>query len=142
MLTTVRDDKELASAIQSGVNMFCVEGDLANGVIKMKAVGSVAWVIAFGALTVGVAAVIIAGHAAVVTTAVGGPVGGLAGAAVPTFGALPTFGIVAGILGFKTAIVAFGISMASGGVAVLTTLRDKYTIVEESKDRIVLKLKS
>jgi hypothetical protein len=135
-MLVVSDNKELASAIENGVSMICVEGSLADGVAKMKAVGPVAWIVAFSALSVGVAVLIVAVHAAAVTAPVGGVGGGV------SFGALPSFGVVAGILGAKTAVVAFGIAVSAGGVGVLTKIREKYTIVEKSENRLVLKLKS
>jgi len=40
-----------------------------------------------------------------------------------------------------TTATAIGIGVASGGVGVLTTIRDKYKIVEKSPGRVVLRRK-
>jgi len=135
-MLTVKDNEGFAAAIKSNVSMICVEGNLAKGIGKMKAVGPVSWAIALAALTAAVALAILAIHAAAVTA----PVGGVGGA-VPSFGALPSFGIAASVLGFHAATVAIGISVAAGGVGILTTLREKYAIVEKSENRVVLKRK-
>lgn len=62
------------------------------------------------------------------------------GKAITFTGAAGGTAVAAGILG-KAAIAAASIAAASGGVGALTTLRDKYKIVDKSEGKLVLKRK-
>jgi hypothetical protein len=91
-----------------------IEGDLKKKVVRIKATGKVAWVVAFGAITVAVISALTvnpAGEAIAITTG---------GAAVT-------------VLGGVTATAAIVIAVSADSAKVLTSLRDNYTIV--SKER-------
>ena len=46
----VRNAKELGAEIERGADMIEIEGDLARRVIRIRATGRVAWLVAFGAI--------------------------------------------------------------------------------------------
>ena len=58
MSTTVSTSSELGKAIDRGENRITVKGSLGDVVLAIEAIGPVAWVIAFGSLTVAVVGVI------------------------------------------------------------------------------------
>lgn len=116
----VRTEEELAQAMEDEEDSIIIEGDLANKTIKLKATGSFAWGIAIGAIALAVA---------LAMTGVGIPAAlGVATASVAAIGT-----------GATTTAIALGV--AAGGTAILSALRDDYKIVEESSNRVVLKLK-
>ncbi|MBD8680343.1 hypothetical protein [Pseudomonas sp. CFBP 13719] len=53
-------ERELADAINSGADEIEIEGDLCAKVVKIKAKGKVAWLIAFGALSIAAGSAIAA----------------------------------------------------------------------------------
>ncbi|WP_272673369.1 hypothetical protein [Providencia sp. PROV031] len=124
----ITTEKELAQALKGNIDTITVTGNLAKATIKIKATGSVAWAVAFGAI--GIAA--FATYATV----------GTGGAATPVtgFAAIGGSGAAVGILGTATTWSAISIAVAAGGVGVLNKLR-KYKIVEKTGDRVVLKRK-
>ena len=126
----VRTIKELVELILKGAVIIEIEGDLVNKVVRIKATGSAAWIVAIGAVGVAVLAVTAAPAAAVVPPAEAGV------AAFAAAGAAPA----AAILGMPAAIVAVSMAVAGGGVGVLNKLR-KYEIVEKSDSRLVLRKK-
>jgi len=99
-----------------------IEGDLKKKVVRIKATGKVAWVVAFGAITVAVISALTvnpAGEAIAITTG---------GAAVT-------------VLGGVTATAAIVIAVSADSAKVLTSLRDNYTIVSKTSNSITLKRK-
>lgn len=116
----VRTEEELAQAMEDKEDSIIIEGDLANKTIKLKATGSIAWLVAIGAIGVAVVAA---------SSGVGIPV-----AAASAFAATT-------VLGISTTTAAVAIAVAAGGVGILDSLRDDYKIVEESSNRVVLKRK-
>lgn len=99
-----------------------IEGDLKKKVVRIKATGKVAWVVAFGAITVAVISALTvnpAGKAIAITTG---------GAAVT-------------VLGGVTATAAIVIAVSADSAKVLTSLRDNYTIVSKTSNSITLKRK-
>lgn len=115
---TIRTEKELGEALRSEQDTIEIEGDLKSKVLKIKATGKVAWVVAVGAI----------GVAVVVTLGTGG-------AAAPVSGVVG-IGAVS-VLGLPTALSAVGIAVAAGGVRALNSLR-KYKIVSISDGKLVL----
>ena len=114
----ITNEKELGEAIKNEQDTIEIEGNLVTKVIKIKATGKVAWVIALGAISVAV----------LVTVGSGGT-------------AAPAAGVVgigaASILGLPAAISAVAIAIAAVGVGVLNSLR-KYKVVSNSGGKLVL----
>lgn len=111
----IKTAKDLGEAIKNGEDYIEIEGDLGKKVIKIKATGKVAWAVAFGALTVTIAALIMkvssAGTAAPITTTA---MAFSAPAAVS-------------VLGVKTTVAAVSIAVAGGSATILNKLR-KYNV--------------
>ncbi|MDX9901064.1 MAG: hypothetical protein RBT22_06195 [Aliarcobacter sp.] len=116
---SIRTEEELAQSIKNNEDFIEIEGDLARKVIKIKATGKVAWIIACGAIAVAVTAVIVSGGTATPASAF------IAGGAVT-------------ILGLPTTVTAISIAVVSGGIASLNKLRD-YQIILNENNRIILK---
>ncbi|MDR2199483.1 MAG: hypothetical protein LBR53_08535 [Deltaproteobacteria bacterium] len=119
---TVKDEKELGEALKNGADYIIVEGDLANKVIRIKASGNVAWVIAIGAIAVVAVAMI---------------------ASIPTGGTSGVVGVAAlapavAVLGSGPAMAAVLIAVAGGGVGVLNSLRG-YSLEKISAGRVILR---
>ncbi|MGN0047975.1 MAG: hypothetical protein ACI37U_03620 [Bacteroides sp.] len=128
----VRTEEELAKQVQNGDDYIVIEGDLRNKVIKIKTKGKVAWAIAFGAIAVAIVVILT-----MPASAVTGPV-------VPVVEGVLASGVAAGavaVLGFSTTVSAISMALAVKSKSVLTKLRNNYDIVEESKNRIVLRKK-
>lgn len=51
---TITDEKELGKALQDGIDSIEIEGNLKDKVLRIKASGKVAWVIALGAIAIAV----------------------------------------------------------------------------------------
>lgn len=124
----VKNEEDLAKEINNDKDTIEVEGDFVNKIIKIKATGPVAWVIAFGAIG------IVAGAAYVTLTPSPDP-------ATKMFA--PAAGVAAGgaavaILGVSATTAAIALVRAAGSVSVLTKLRS-YKIVSQSENRVVLK---
>lgn len=135
-MTTVQTSSELGKAIKRKESKIVVEGDIVKKVIRIKITGPIAWGVAFAAI--GSAVYLYLSTPA--TSAASTPIGGTGG--VISFGAASgAAGAATTILGIRATTVAVGIGLAAGGVGAVTALRDKYTIVEKSKRRIVLKRK-
>ncbi len=118
MFLAIRDEKELGEALKKKQDTIEIEGDLARKVIRIKATGKVAWVIALGGIGLALAVFMSTGGT-------GAPVSAAMGlTAVSTLG-----------IGAATSAVA--IAAAAGGVAALNTLRS-YRIVEHKGDKLVL----
>lgn len=115
----VKDAKELAQAIESNEDYIEIEGDLRKGVIKVKGVGKVAWMLCIGGLAIA-AAIVINKKADPKTAAL---------AAVSATSA-------AAILGPTTAATCVKMAVAAGNVDVLSKLREYH--IEEQGDRLFL----
>ena len=119
MSRVCRTAKEFAEAVKNNEEYITIEGDLKNGVLRIKATGKVAWGVCVASLAVAIAAVAVA------------PVGG---------GGLVMVTPAAAMLG-AAVVPAVAIGVCAGGVGVLNTLRDKYKIVEKTDTYITLKRK-
>lgn len=124
--------EDLVKAIKNGAGSIEIEGDLANKVIRIKAVGPVAWGVCAGALGIAIASYL----ATPALTAATAPAGGAAGIMSFTSGAVATTA-VAGTLGSAT-VTAVTIGIVAGGTGVLHTLRDKYKIIKKGDAHIIL----
>lgn len=120
MSRTVSTSSELGKAIDRGENRIIVKGALGDVVLAIEAIGPVAWVIAFGSLTVAVVGVL-----ATVGTGGTGTPAGIALESIAAPGLIATFGSVG------TATTAICIAVAGGGVGTLTTMR-KYRAKREN----------
>ena len=124
IVSTITSEKELGQALKSKRDTIEIEGDLSKKVIKIKATGAVAWVVAIGAIGIAVAAT-FAAPATAGTSGVLSVVG--AGAAVS-------------VLGLSTTTAAISIAVAAGGVGALNTLRS-YKIEKKTPNKIILRRK-
>ena len=118
----IRTEKELGEALKSDQDRIEIEGDLTRKVIKIKATGRVAWVIAGGAIAVAVVAVLA-------TPATGGV------SNVAHFMAAPA---AAATLGVSATGSAIAIAVAAGGIGALNKLR-RYSLEKNSDGSITLK---
>lgn len=125
-MAVVRNVKELVNAILNGEMEFEIVGPLKEVVIRIKAKGAVAWVVAIGAIGIAAAAVI----ASPATGGVSGVVGGTAAFAATA----------AALGGTSIATAAIGIAVAGGGVSVLNKLRE-YDIKEQGTEHVILRKK-
>ncbi|MGN0167853.1 MAG: hypothetical protein ACI4AB_07415 [Acetatifactor sp.] len=126
-----KSEKELAEAIKSNEDTIYIEGNLKDKVIRIKATGKVAW----GVCATGLSAAILLYVATKPTMLVNPPAAGaeaVAGTVV--------VGATTAVLG-NAAVSAVLIGVAAGGIGALTTLRDKYKIIEKSDKYIKLKRK-
>lgn len=117
----ITSENALGEALSSNQDTIEIEGNLKNKVLRIKATGRVAWVIAVGAI--GIAVTIL-----LTTGGTGAPVSGIVG-----------IGAVS-VLGLPAAISAVSIAVAAGGVGALNSLR-AYDIIDKNGGKLVLKKK-
>lgn len=121
---TITTNAELGEALKNNKDYIEIEGDLAKNIITIKATGSVAWVIAFGAITVAVVGILAIPPAAP-------PL------AVAKLAATTTAIPAVSILGISATISAISIAVAVGSVSALNKLRD-YRLEKISNTRVIL----
>ena len=127
--TTVRTEKELGESLKRGDDEIEIEGSLKDKVIRIRATGKVAWLVAIGAISVAVISIIATGGSGGTASPITAPVAFFTGSeAAIALGGVPT------------AVSATLIAVAAGGVGALNKLR-KYKTVCEDHDKIVLKRK-
>ena len=117
----IRTEKELGKALKNGQDQIEIEGDLCKKVIKIKATGKVAWIVAAGAIAVAVVAVMatpVTGGASNAAHLIVAP------AAVAT-------------LGVSVTSSAIAIAVAAGGIGGLNKLR-RYSVKKNSDGSITL----
>ena len=122
-MNVVKTEQELADSLKKNESEITIEGDLTNKVIRIHAVGQVAWVIAFGAIAVAVTAVM----ASPATIGAGAIVSLVSGTAAATI-----------LGGSGIAVSAVMIAVAAGGVSSLNSLRS-YKIVSQNKNSVTLR---
>ena len=115
---TVRTEEELGEALKNDQDTIEIEGDLQNKVLRIKATGTVAWVVAIGAIGIAVALTLGTGGA-------GAPVSGAVGIGAVT------------VLGLPAALSSVSIAVAAGGVGALNSLR-RYKVVSNAGGKLVL----
>lgn len=122
---SIKTEEELAKAIKNDQDTIEIEGDLVNKVLKIKATGKAAWVIALGAIAVAFIGLTYPIPEPATQTATKG------------FSAITVTG-AATILGTGTAVTAVLIAVSAGGIGVLNKLRS-YKIVENIDNKLILK---
>ena len=123
---SVKKRQELVQAVNDEIDIIYVKDpELARTVLRIKATGTVAWIVAIGAIATAVGSAIATAGSGGTSVPVTAPVG-LAATATAT-----------GILG-PAALSAIGIAVASGGVAVLNKLRG-YSAEEAGSDGVILR---
>jgi len=126
MKTVVKDEKELGEALKKEALEIEIEKNSKTGktVIKIKAVGHVAWGVCAAAFTIAVTAVILA-----LTSPPPQDYGGSSA----------DYGIAEGIpLGVIIAVIAIAIGVIGGGIALLNKFR-KYKMKERDGKIILTK---
>lgn len=127
-----KNEKDLKDAINDKEDEIYIEGDVKNWVIKIKATGSVAWAVCIGCIAIAIAIIIASGPAAAVKPE--------AGAAALVSGTVIIGAAAKQILGSALIpVITFGVM--TGGIGALTTLREKYKIVEKTDKYIKLERK-
>lgn len=121
----VKNEKDLGDAVKNGQDTIEIEGDLGKKVLRIKATGKVAWVVAFGAIGVAVAGTMY-------------PVPEPTTQVTSKAFAFTAAGGAISILGVGATTAAISIAVAAGSVGVLNSLR-KYKVVSTSNNRVVLK---
>jgi hypothetical protein len=121
----ISNEKDLGDAIKNEQDTIEIEGDLGKKVLKIKATGKVAWMVASGAIGVAVLAIIYP---------VPEPTTQVASKAF----AITAGGSAVAILGAGTAATAISIAVAAGGVGALNKLR-AYRVASTDNNRVVLK---
>ena len=120
--------KDLSTAMSSDTDVIYIEGDLKKHVIRIKAIGGVAWAVCAAAIAVAVVCYLNAPVAVVAAP----PAGGAALVAGITLS-----GAAATVLG-PAAETAITVAVAAGGVGVLNTLRDQYKIENDGMNHLKL----
>ena len=118
----IRTEKELGEALKNGQDRIEIEGDLSKKVIRIKATGKVAWVIAGGVIAVAVVALLAT------------PVTGGASNVAHLF----TAPAAVAILGVSATSSAIAIAVAAGGIGALKKLRS-YSLEKNPDGSITLK---
>lgn len=131
-MKTITNSQELGRAIKDGQEEIIIEGDLVKKIIRIKATGQVAWVIAFGAVCVAVVAVLAApaGVAA-------GPFGIVAEGAIASIAATSAASAVA-VWGLATTAVAVGVGVGARSANAVKKLKNDYVIQSKTDNRVVL----
>jgi len=125
MDSTVNVARELGKVIKENRDTIEIEGKLGPVVIRIKAVGNVAWGMAIGAIAVALVA------------AISIPASGGASTPLAVAGEAIAAPVALSVLGIQATTAAIAIAVAGGGIGVLSLLR-KYRIVEKSNNRVVL----
>ena len=112
----ITSEKELGKALKENQDTIVIEGELGEKVIRIKATGKVAWVIAIAALVVAV------------PMAMSGV--GIAASGITATGAVA-------VLGAGATTSAIAIAVAAGGVGALNKLR-KYRLEKKDGTRVIL----
>ncbi|WP_434624044.1 hypothetical protein [Azospirillum sp. B2RO_4] len=123
----ISSNSELKDAINKGQDTISIEGDLAKKILKIKATGKVAWLVAIGAIGLSAYALISAPATA--------PVTGGANFAASAIGG----GAAVSILGASTTAFAISLAVAAGGVGILKTLYSGYKVESNKNGVVVLK---
>lgn len=117
----ISTEEELGYALKNSADTIVIEGDLVKKVVRIRATGKTAWIIAAGAIGVAITMTVVSG-----------------GTSAPASFLIGSSAI--GILGLPTAIAAVLIGLAAGGIAALNRLRG-YKEITRSEGRVVLKKK-
>lgn len=124
---SVTTEAELADAVSRNEDTIIIEGNLAKKTVRIKATGTVAWVVAIGSISIvfyGVVATLGTGGAATPATSVA--------LATGSAGAISVLGVAA-----TTAAISMAVSVKS--LRVLKRLRNNYKLTVNSGDKVTLK---
>ena len=121
-MAKVRTAAELGEALKKNEDHIEIEGDLARKIVKIRATGKIAWMIAFGAIAVAAGGLILAAPT-------GGTTAVVSGFAAPA---------AVGILGGSVTAAAISVAVAAGSAGALTSLR-KYGEVKREDRLLVLR---
>jgi len=131
MTSVCTTEKEFANAVKNNEDTIIVEGDLVKGIVRIKAIGKVAWGVCAASLAVAITICITT-----IPTLIAAP----PAVTLQFVASIPAAAVAAATLG--TAVVpAVLIGVSAGGIGVLTNLRDKYKIVDKTDKRLTLKRK-
>ncbi|MBD8622767.1 hypothetical protein [Pseudomonas sp. CFBP 13727] len=124
---SVTTEAELADAVSRNEDTIIIEGDLAKKTVRIKATGTVAWVVAIGSIG-------IVFYGVVATLGTGGAATPAASVALATgsAGAISVLGVAA-----TTTAISMAVSVKS--LSVLKRLRNNYKLTVNSGDKITLK---
>lgn len=122
----ISNEKDLGDAIKNEQDTIEIEGDLGKKVLKIKATGKVAWMVAAGAIGVAVLAIMYP---------IPEPTTQVASKAF----AITAGGSAVAILGAGTATTAISIAIVAGGVGALNKLRAYKVVSSTDNNRVVLK---
>ena len=128
VMETIKDEKELGKRLKSGQDEICIEGDLVNKVLKIKATGLIAW----GAVILALGVVVATTIATIATGGVAAPVTGVA--------LMATAPVACATLGLPVALSAVAIAVSGGSIEILNQLRE-YEIEKISDTKSVLRRK-
>lgn len=131
----ITKEDELAKAVENDEDRIVIEGDLKNQVIKIKATGKVAYVVAIGAVAVAVTAITLSNKKSASTSA--RHMEATVASVIAAGGAISA----AAVWGIPTTKAAISMAVTARSSSVLTKLIDNYDIVEKSSKVIVLKRK-
>lgn len=122
---TVDNTKDLGSAIERGEEEIIIEGDLGKKIIRIKATGKVAFIIAIGAV------------ACALVVAVSAPA---TGPGAPAMGVIATTSASAavGVWGLATTVAAISLCIGTGSTIVLKKLYKEYKITKKTSKSIML----
>ena len=134
-MATVKNAMELGKAVDRNDNTIEIEGDLGKKVFKIKATGKVAWLVAGGAITVAIVA-ILASSATVATAPATGPVAGVGLVAESVALSAGGAGAV-GILGVSTTVTAISIGVGAKSRSAVNKLRNNYDM-KKSGNKLIL----
>ncbi|MBD5504747.1 MAG: hypothetical protein HDR09_13710 [Lachnospiraceae bacterium] len=130
-MATVKNAMELGKAIDRNDNTIEIDGKFAGQIIKIKATGNVAWLVAGGAITVAIVAIL-----AMSPTVATGPIAG-AGLVAESV-ALGAGGAGAvGILGVSTTVTAISIGVGAKSRSAVNKLRNNYDM-KKSGNKLIL----
>lgn len=125
-MTTIKIAKELGEAVKRGDDILEIEGDVKNAVIRIRATGKVAWMVAVGAIAIGITAILATAGT-----------GGLS-APLSTAGLVVAAPAATAILGGAATYSAIIVAVTAGGVWALNSLRN-YEEIYRSEDKLILK---
>lgn len=131
----VYNERDLGKALHENVDTIEIEGDLAKKVVKIKATGKAAWIIAIGCIGIAIPALMITVASMGTATPATAPI--VVSSLAPAIGVLGTeaaFSIASIATG--AALAAGGVGGAAAGIAAVNKLR-KYKL-EKNNSKVIL----
>lgn len=125
----VHTAQELGKALNAGEEIIEIQGDLEKEVVKIKATGKVAFIVAAGAVAVAVIAAL-----ALVPAGAAGP----EGVAIDGIFAVAAAGSAVAIWGIPVTIAAISIGVGAKNKNAIKTLYNDYKITEKKNNSIII----